>query len=164
MNRYSLAALALLAPCLLTVALAEAEPAATPFNDLVLGREEMPGGIVAASAVLSGLNLTTTYLNVAPGGTDLSPSWAHYMGVVGGLAGIGLGGTLLVRDDYKDSGGLGVTNLLVGTIATIGSISSIARARKASDTASDHSDPSHVSFAPAFHGGMAPGVGLRLRF
>ncbi|HEU5310071.1 MAG TPA: hypothetical protein VFV24_01335 [Candidatus Eisenbacteria bacterium] len=123
-----------------------------------------PTEVAAASAVLGGLNLTTSYLNLGPRGSDLSPSWARYVGAAGGLAGILFGGTLLVEDKYENSRMLGVSSLFAGTAATIAGISSIARARKASDTASLHSDPTHVSIGPAFHGGMAPGVGVRLRF
>lgn len=148
----------------LTVAEAQRIQPEYGFNDLVLDKEEIPAEYVAASAVVGGLNLTTTYLNVKPSGAELSPGWARYIGVLGGLAGIGLGGTLLVEDEYKDATTLGVSNLLVGTVATFASLSSIARAKKASGTASIHSDPRHVSIAPAFHGGMAPGVGVRLRF
>jgi hypothetical protein len=148
----------------LTVAEAQRIQPEYGFNDLVLGKDEIPAEYLAASAVVGGLNLTTTYLNVKSSGAELSPGWTRYVGVLGGLAGIGLGGTLLVEDEYEDATTLGVSNLLVGAVATVASLSSIARAKKASGTASIHSDPRHVSFAPAFHGGMAPGVGVRLRF
>lgn len=136
----------------------------SPFGDVVLGEAEIPTEYVAASALVGGLNLTTSYLNVRDRGAERSPAWAGYAGVLGGLAGIGLGGVLLVQDDYKDASAVGIPNLIVGAFSTIAGISSIARAKKASGTASTHSDSRHVSIAPAFHGGMAPGVGLRLRF
>jgi hypothetical protein len=141
----------------------EYEP--TPFNDVDLsGKEEMPSEVVAASAALGALNVATSYLNLESGASDLSPSWARYVGVVGGLAGIGLGGTLLVYNDHQDATMLGVMSLFAGTMATISGISSISKAKKASAIASLHSDTRHVSISPAFHGGMAPGVGVRLRF
>jgi hypothetical protein len=136
----------------------------SPFGDVVLGEAEIPTEYVAASALMGGLNLTTSYLNVRDRGAEGSPAWAGYAGVLGGLAGIGLGGVLLVQDDYKDASALGVSNLIVGTFSTIAGLSSITRARKASGTASAHSESRHVSIAPAFHGGMAPGIGVRLRF
>jgi hypothetical protein len=148
----------------LTVAEAQRIQPSYEYGDLVLVQEEIPTEYKAASAVVGGLNLATTYLNVKSHGSDLSPTWARYAGVLGGLAGMGLGGTLLVEDKYEDAGTLGISNLLVGTVATIAGLSSIARAKKASGDASVHYDRRHVSIAPAFHGGMAPGVGVRLRF
>jgi hypothetical protein len=148
----------------LTVAEAQRIQPAYDFYEAVPGQEEIPTEYAAASAVTGGLNLATTYLNLKSHGADPSPTWARYAGVLGGLAGMGLGGTLLVEDKYKDAATLGVSNLLVGTVATIAGLSSIARAKKASGDANVHYDPRHVSIVPAFHGGMAPGVGVRLRF
>ena len=137
-----------------------------PFNEGVAADNDVPAEVAAGSALLGGLNLTTTYLNFESPSSELSPSWARYVGVVGGLAGIGLGGTLLVQNEYDHSTMLGVSNLFVGTFATIAGISSLAKAKKVSETASNqaHHDPRHVSLSPAFHGGNAPGVGVRLRF
>lgn len=169
MNRFGLVALTVGSVCLGTSAAPPSCPAqdvAIPFNDVVLGEdhEEIPAGYAAASAALGGLNLTTSYLNLTPRATGESPSWARYAGVFGGLAGIGLGGAMLVQDKYDGETALGVSNIVVGAVSTFVGFSSLIRAKNADVTGSVPYDPKHVTIAAAFHGGMAPGVGLRLRF
>ena len=167
MKRLALAVPALSSLTLCTcLAVAEAQTyLSEPFNDVVPPQEGVPTEYVTASAVLGGLNLTTSFLNLTPHTTGESPTWSRYAGVLGGLASMGLGGALLLQNKYEDDTGLGISNLLVGTVSTIAGISSIVHAKKSSDTASAlHSDLSHITFAPAFHGGMAPGVGVRMRF
>lgn len=124
--------------------------------------DPVPTEIAVASAALGGLNVGTSYVNMNSSGSQLSPSWARYVGPAGGIAGIMLGGTLLVQNDYEESTMLGVSSVLMGTIATIAGLSSVAKARNASATSSIHSDRRQISLAPAFYGG--PGLGVRLRF
>ena len=173
MNRHALAALALATCSLCTTscprfAHAQRVPPgeAIPFEGAALQGVEpnMPAGLVAASAMVGGLNLTTSFLNLTPRAAEETPTWSRYAGVLGGLAGIGLGGALLVQDKYEDRTGLGVSNIAVGTLSTIAGVASFIHAKKASETASKPFDPNHVTIAAAFHGGMAPGLGLRLRF
>ena len=155
MNRLALSALAILltqAGWIPSASATKAPPSSDP----------VPTEIAAASAALGGLNLATTYVNMNFSGSQLSPSWARYVGAVGGIAGIMLGGTLLVENDYEESTMIGVSSVLMGTMATISGLSSVAKARNASAMSSIHSDSRHISLAPAFRGG--PGVGVRLRF
>jgi hypothetical protein len=172
MKRCALAALAIgLASCLSGIGSSFAEvqqiqqeSGAAPVVSTLGIQNEAPNGYAAASLLLTGSNLATSFVNFRSNGEAGSPGWTAYAGVLGGVAGIGLGVTEMLDENAENGTALGFTNVLTGTLSLIAGGTAILRAKHQADVAEATVHPHGVTFGLGVHKGMAPGFGLKLRF
>ena len=161
MKCHALAALVLVpALCALKAPVANAQ-----LQGLALGEQDQTTRYTVASVLVNSSNLYTSYLNITSPGSEGAPKWAPYVGVLGGLAGIGLGGASLLDENPQDQG-LGVTNILVGTMSLFAGTSALLRGSHAADPAQvqESAHPNAVHFAAGIHKGRVPGLGVSLKF
>ncbi|HET9250481.1 MAG TPA: hypothetical protein VFP58_00020, partial [Candidatus Eisenbacteria bacterium] len=102
----------------LTVAEAQRIQPEYGWGSVGLEEETISTEYAAASGLVGGLNLTTSVLNLTSGTEGYAP-WTGYAGVLGGLAGMGLGGAILIDGKYEDGTALAISNVVVGTFSTI---------------------------------------------
>src|SRR5262245_35761147 len=88
--------------CITTLANAQTIP--PQASSLVLGEDDRASNYEVASVLLNSSNVFTSFLNVKSDGLGGSSKWAPYAGVIGGLAGIGLGSAGLIDDNQHDQG------------------------------------------------------------
>src|SRR6187402_3012717 len=157
MKCHALAALVLVPVlCALKVPVANAQ-----LQGLALGEQDQTTRYTVASVLVNSSNLYTSYLNITSPGSEGAPKWAPYVGVLGGLAGIGLGGASLLDENPQDQG-LGLTNILVGTMSLFAGTSALLRGGSHADDAAqaqENAHPNAVHFAAGIHKGRVPGLG-----
>jgi hypothetical protein len=172
MKRYALTATALpLALCLFGIAPSFAEDQRIqPANRSVpaaytLGTQsDISNGYAVASVLLTGSNVATSFVNFRSNGDGGSPGWTAYAGVLGGMAGIGLGVTEMLDENADNGTALGLTNVLAGTLSLVAGGTAILRARHQVDVTEASLHAHSVTFALGLHKGLAPGLGLKMRF
>jgi hypothetical protein len=163
MKCHALAALVLVPVlCALKVPVANAQ-----LQGLALGEQDQTTRYTVASVLVNSSNLYTSYLNITSPGSEGAPKWAPYVGVLGGLAGIGLGGASLLDENPQDQG-LGVTNIPrryhVALRRHVRAPSRREPRRGCRAGAGEDAHPNAVHFAAGIHKGRVPGLGVSLKF
>lgn len=154
---------ALIAPlcCSLALActsqLAKAQSTVWPQDALPQKEEAISTPYAAGSALVSGFNVMSILNNRAPE----SPQWG-YIGVLGGVLGMGLGGASLVEDPSSEAKPLAIANIAIGAVATFSALSAIRRARR--EEPEEQASITGVHFAAGVVGGHQHGLGVQLRF
>lgn len=161
MKRYALAAIAAATATLLPVV------GTSPCKATVLPPEEqaIPTGYAVTSVLVTGSNIATSIANFQSPSTFGSPTWTGYVGVFGGMLGVGLGGAMLVDDDAGDEGTmLGIANILVGSVSMIAGASSLVRAKQPFEIGQAKFDAGPLALRAGVLTRPLPAVGFSARF
>ena len=155
---------ALIAPlcslALLTCASQSAKAQAVwPQDALPEKTEEVSTEYAAGSVLVSGFNVVSILNNTGSPGS--SPKWG-YLGVLGGVLGMGLGGASLVES--SEAKPLAITNIAIGALTTVTALSAIRHAKR--EQPEEHAAAGHmpVHFAAGVVGGHQHGLGVQLTF
>ena len=159
----------LTALCCSLCALALASPPKIAQAQAVLTQDALPGtsegistGYAAGSVLVSGFNVLSIVNNRA---TSSSPKWG-YIGVLGGVLGMGLGGASLMDNPSSGAKTLGIANLAIGALATVCGMSGIAHAKREQSQEQALTGRMPVHFAAGVVGGHGHqhGLGVQLTF
>jgi hypothetical protein len=123
--------------------------------------EEVSTEYAAGSVLVSGFNVLAIVNNT--GAPDSSPKWG-YLGVLGGVLGMGLGGASLVENSSDDAKPLAIANIAIGALTTVSAMSAIIHARRVRPE--EQAMATGVHFAAGVVGarGHQHGLGVQLTF
>ena len=150
--------------CSLAVLGLPASPRAAPSPISQIVMPDKDEGVTTEYAVgtvlVSSFNVATILNNTGGHAHTPSSKWG-YMGVLGGLLGVGLGGATLLEDTSHETRELGVVNLGIGAVATISGALAIAHSKR-----EPSGKPAVVSQAPVRFGTgvVGHGVGVGVTF
>ena len=115
----------------------------------------------AGSVLVSGFNVLSIVNNT--GAPDSSPKW-RYLGVLGGVLGMGLGGASLVENSSDDAKPLAITNIAIGALTTVSAMSAIIHAKR--EKPEEQAMATGIHFAAGVVGarGHQHGLGVQLTF
>ena len=118
----------------------------------------------AGSVLVSGFNVLSI-VNNAGGQAPSSPAWG-YLGLVGGVVGMGLGGASLVESNEANPAAIG--NLALGAMTTVFALSAIKHAKsqqtRDQDQAVTGHMPMHFAYGVVGARGHQHGLGVQLTF
>jgi len=150
--------------CSLAVVGLPASPRAAPSPTSEIVMPDKDEGVTTEYAVgtvlVSGFNVAAILNNTGGHAHTPSSKWG-YMGVLGGLLGVGLGGATLLEDTSHETRELGVVNLGIGAVATISGALAIAHSKR-----EPSGKPAVVSQAPVHirAGVVGHGAGVGVTF
>jgi hypothetical protein len=159
---------ALIAPLCCLAGLACAQPriakAETVWPQDVLSEksETVSTPYATGSVLVNSFNVFSVVNNV--GAAPSSPKWG-YIGVLGGVLGMGLGGASLMQDPSGEAKPLAIANIAIGAVATFSALSVIRRAKheesEDEDAVTGHNP---VHFKAGIVGAHQHGLGVQLKF
>lgn len=130
-----------------------------PQDALPQKSEEVSTQYAAGSVLVSGFNVASILHNT--GSQSSSPTWG-YLGVLGGVLGMGLGGASLVES--SEAKPLAIANIAIGALTTVTALSAIRHAKL--EQPEEHAVAGHmpVHFAAGVVGRHQHGLGVQLTF
>jgi predicted lipid-binding transport protein (Tim44 family) len=130
-----------------------------PADNLSPRSEEVSTQYAAGSVLVSGFNVASILNNT--GSPSSSPKWG-YLGVLGGVLGMGLGGASLVESNEAHP--LAIANIAIGALTTVTALSAIRHAKR--EQPEEHAAAGHmpVHFAAGVVGRHEHGLGVQLTF
>ena len=146
--------------CSLAVLGLPASPQAAPSPTSEIVMPDKDEGVTTEYAVgtvlVSSFNVATILNNTGGHAHTPSSKWG-YMGVLGGLLGVGLGGATLLEDTSHETRELGIVNLGIGAVATISGVLAIAHSKR-----EPSGKPAVVSQVPVRFGAGVVGHGVEV--
>ncbi|HET9250748.1 MAG TPA: hypothetical protein VFP58_01355 [Candidatus Eisenbacteria bacterium] len=127
--------------------------------------DPIPTGYAVTSVLVTSTNIATSFANFQSPGSLGSPTWTGYVGVFGGMLGVGLGGAMLVDDDAGDEAPmLGIANILAGSVSMIAGASSLVRAKRPIEIGQAKFDAGPLAIRAGVLTRPLPAVGFTARF
>jgi hypothetical protein len=156
-----------LIPALCSLCVIGLAPAAAKAQ-VVFGQDNMSGfhepistEYAAGSVLVSGFNVLSAVNNSGAMTAGGSPAWG-YLGVLGGVLGMGLGGASLVEDSSSEAKPLAIANIAIGAVATFSAMSAIKRSRR--EEKPEEQADAGLHFAAGLVGAHQHGLGVQVKF